>query len=284
SGSERSTLPRTTGTSAAMIPSAAPMPIQRLRAMGHLRGGFEACSTHTQRRPDGQKKRRAMARAAHLASDYASQERRESPRRLSTPSSPSGHEPSPRSPEHPHPDASLSPAAPNDATPDDVGTPAIAETSESPVTSAEQTVVASLEVADTQVLQQLCGPRSALLAELARHSGADVSQRGNVIRISGAPEDTRVAQRFLEDAAQLIHQGVDVNLGDVGHSVRTLRRDPERSLVELLDQVIIVTSRSRPVAPKTATQREYIAAIRSHDLTFGIGPAGTGKTYLAMAM
>src|SRR5690606_41593250 len=47
---------------------------------------------------------------------------------------------------------------------------------------------------------------------------------------------------------------------------------------------IFVTSRSRPVAPKTATQREYIAAIRSHDLTFGIGPAGTGKTYLAMAM
>lgn len=194
---------------------------------------------------------------------------------MTTPSSPTNPETNPSSPSEPFRDPSG---------PANLGASQSAESAAGTESAIAETAVVRFEVADTDVLQRLCGPRSALLAELARHSHAEVSQRGNVIQISGAAEDTRVAQRFLEDAAQLVSQGLDVSLGDVGHSVRTLRRDPDRSLVELLDQVIIVTSRSRPVAPKTATQREYIAKIRSHDLTFGIGPAGTGKTYLAMAM
>jgi phosphate starvation-inducible PhoH-like protein len=66
--------------------------------------------------------------------------------------------------------------------------------------------------------------------------------------------------------------------------LRELRRNAKASLVDLLQEAILITPRSRPVVPKSPTQRAYIEAMRTHDLTFGIGPAGTGKTYLAMAM
>jgi len=104
------------------------------------------------------------------------------------------------------------------------------------------------------------------------------------VHIAGSKGHVDVAYRFLNDAAHLLEEGFEIKVGDVSHSIRGLRADPERSLVDLLDQVILVTPRRRPIAPKTAAQRHYIANIRRHDLTFGIGPAGTGKTYLAMAM
>jgi phosphate starvation-inducible PhoH-like protein len=122
------------------------------------------------------------------------------------------------------------------------------------------------------------------LAELARQSGADVNLRGNTIHIVGERDDVWVAHRFLSDAAELADRGVAFGVEDVARSVRELRADPTLTLTDLLEEVIIVTSRKRPVVPKTAAQREYIRTIRTHDLTFGIGPAGTGKTYLAMAM
>ncbi len=142
----------------------------------------------------------------------------------------------------------------------------------------------TLEIEDQDVLLSLCGPGSATLKEVGRSSGATVSVRGNTIHVSGKDEDATVAWRFLSDAAQLVAGGLDIGISDVNHSIRGLRRNPHRSLVELLDQVVIVTGRKRPIAPKTSAQRSYISAIREHDLTFGIGPAGTGKTYLAMAM
>ncbi len=156
--------------------------------------------------------------------------------------------------------------------------PLTAEADTAPLTTAQ------VEVSDPEVLMNLCGPRSLVLAEVRKHSGAEVTLRGNVIRLSGKAEDVAVARRYLSDAAHLLTEGIELGVSDVGHSLRALRRDPERSLVDLLDQVIMVTSRKKPVAPKTAAQRDYIAAIRTHDLTFGVGPAGTGKTYLAMAM
>jgi phosphate starvation-inducible PhoH-like protein len=141
-----------------------------------------------------------------------------------------------------------------------------------------------LAIDDQELLLRLSGPYSALLREVALQSEAQVSLRGHTIQIGGREGDVEVAYRFLEGAAALLAGGVDVGVSDVSHSLRGLRKDPSRSLNELLDQVILVTPRRKPIAPKTAAQRAYISAIRSHDLTFGIGPAGTGKTYLAMAM
>jgi phosphate starvation-inducible protein PhoH and related proteins len=143
---------------------------------------------------------------------------------------------------------------------------------------------AFIEIENNQVLLALSGPQSNLLLEVSRQSGAGVSLRGNTILVSGQADEVRLAERFLRDAAELVGKGFDIGPNDVASSIRGLRADPQRSLTELLDEVIIVTARKRPILPKSHAQRQYVEAIRSHDLIFGIGPAGTGKTYLAMAM
>ncbi|HEX5101203.1 MAG TPA: PhoH family protein [Polyangiaceae bacterium] len=130
----------------------------------------------------------------------------------------------------------------------------------------------------------LSGPQSMLLEELSTRSGADVSLRGNVIHITGEEHDVRLAYRFLCGAAELAGRGHEVGKDDVARSLRGLRDDPDANLADLLEEAIIITPRKRAVVPKTRAQKEYVEAIKNHDLTFGIGPAGTGKTYLAMAM
>jgi phosphate starvation-inducible protein PhoH and related proteins len=143
---------------------------------------------------------------------------------------------------------------------------------------------ANLEVDSTPVLMALAGPQSALLSEVAKESGAEISLRGNTIYLAGDEADVRLAFRFLSDAVELVGRGFGVAPNDVAGSLRGLRDDPNRSLTELLDETILITARKKPVLPKSDGQRRYVEAIRTHDLTFGIGPAGTGKTYLAMAM
>ncbi len=142
----------------------------------------------------------------------------------------------------------------------------------------------NLEVGDTAVLMALSGPHNALLTEVARETGTEVSLRGNVIYVAGEEPAVRLAYRFLSDAAELVGKGHAIAPNDVAGSLRGLRQDPNRTLTELLDETILITPRKRAIVPKSLGQRRYIEAIRTHDLTFGIGPAGTGKTYLAMAM
>ncbi len=143
---------------------------------------------------------------------------------------------------------------------------------------------ANIEIENPKVLMALSGPHGQLLSELAKQSGALVNVRGNTILLSGQESDVQVAGRFLEDAVKLVSNGVQLGKHDVARSLRSLRDDPEIKLSSLLDESISVSSRRKPIIPKGPAQRRYIALIREHDLTFGIGPAGTGKTYLAMAM
>jgi phosphate starvation-inducible PhoH-like protein len=143
---------------------------------------------------------------------------------------------------------------------------------------------ANLEVEDTSILRGLSGPNGTLLGEVARSSGAQVNLRGNTIFLSGEQPDVSVARRFLVEAVELTRQGVPIGIHDIPGALRSLRADPSASLLSLLDEAVIVTAKRRPIVPKGVTQRSYIQTIRTHDLTFGVGPAGTGKTYLAMAM
>jgi phosphate starvation-inducible PhoH-like protein len=129
----------------------------------------------------------------------------------------------------------------------------------------------------------LCGAKSELLTLLAREAAVDASVRGHKILLRGDAEGVALAERFLAEAAGLARQGVTLSPHDVSRAVRMLREDPGVLLRDMFDDVVMVGAGRRPVGPRGLAQRRYIESIRTYDLTFGIGPAGTGKTYLAMA-
>jgi phosphate starvation-inducible PhoH-like protein len=145
-------------------------------------------------------------------------------------------------------------------------------------------VNAEVEVADTAVLLALSGPNNELLKALGEESGVGVGLRGNSILLAGEPDRVALAERFLGEAASLIRGGTELDANDYIRGLRTLRSDPAVKLRDMFDEVVLVTPRHRPITPKGLAQKKYIEALRTHDLTFCIGPAGTGKTYLAMAM
>jgi phosphate starvation-inducible PhoH-like protein len=107
---------------------------------------------------------------------------------------------------------------------------------------------------------------------------------GDSLELEGEERDVRRAERILEDYVDLVQSGHVFNNGDLNSYIRLLTADPDVSLRRLVESGKSRSFGKKVLAPKTINQRRYIDAIENNDLTFGIGPAGTGKTYLAMAM
>lgn len=107
---------------------------------------------------------------------------------------------------------------------------------------------------------------------------------GDVLEIEGEEPQVRRAERILEDYASLVKEGHVFNNGDLNSYMRVATSDPEVSLRRLVESGKSRAFGKKVLAPKTVNQRRYMDAIEHNDLTFGIGPAGTGKTYLAVAM
>ena len=106
----------------------------------------------------------------------------------------------------------------------------------------------------------------------------------NSLEIEGAPEDVARAENVLEDYVALVREGHVFNNGDLNSYLRVVTEDPEVSLRALVQSGRQRNFGKKLLAPKTINQRRYLEAIERNDLVFGIGPAGTGKTYLAVAM
>ncbi|HEY8590160.1 MAG TPA: PhoH family protein [Naasia sp.] len=130
---------------------------------------------------------------------------------------------------------------------------------------------------------RLLGPQDRFLKQVeAQFPRVRVHARGNEITLTGERAAVDSARRLLEELLQMIRNGQDLGPVDVGSSARILEGDPASSPSELLGQAI-VTARGKAIRAKTLGQREYVDAIDHNTIVFGIGPAGTGKTYLAMA-
>jgi phosphate starvation-inducible protein PhoH and related proteins len=114
--------------------------------------------------------------------------------------------------------------------------------------------------------------------------GVRLSARGEELTMDGLPEAVRQAERILVELASLTNQGVSLQVEDVTHALSALRRTPEAALKDVLGESAMIVTKKRFVGPKSPTQKAYIESIEQHDIVIAIGPAGTGKTYLAMAM
>jgi len=108
--------------------------------------------------------------------------------------------------------------------------------------------------------------------------------RGEEVLIEGEETQVSQAQRFLSDLVDLVAEGFFLNPEDVDHAIKSYQEKPESSLKGLLLDTIPISTKKKIITPKSPTQKEYVEAIKKYDVVIGIGPAGTGKTYLAMAM
>ena len=119
---------------------------------------------------------------------------------------------------------------------------------------------------------------------LEKEFGVTAVCRGSQLRFTGAEADVAAAVHAVEGMITLMERHTPLEEQTVRYCMTLARGGEEKRLRELTDEFVAVTAKGRPIHPKTLGQREYLAAIRKHAVTFGVGPAGTGKTYLAVAM
>ncbi len=137
---------------------------------------------------------------------------------------------------------------------------------------------------DVELARQLFGEHNSNLKRIAVALGIEVHARGNSLHVQGDAIDAKLAKTVLDQIYQLLKEGYPIFENDVDYAIRVLSEDDRADLRTIFMDTVYVTSKDRTITPKSRAQKEYIDAIRNHDIVFGIGPAGTGKTYLAMAM
>jgi phosphate starvation-inducible PhoH-like protein len=141
-----------------------------------------------------------------------------------------------------------------------------------------------LEFEDNDLAQRLFGPDQSHLRLLSDISGVRIGARGGAVILKGEAPDVAWCRSILDQLYGLLAAGYPLFEADVEHAARILAADPSAKLESVFLDTIFVSARHRVITPKTLNQKTYIESIRRQDLVFGIGPAGTGKTYLAMAM
>ena len=133
-------------------------------------------------------------------------------------------------------------------------------------------------------IETFFGPRDENVRLLEDSFNISIDLRSNSIDLEGAPRDVARAEQVFADYESLQRSGFTFNNGDLNSMVRVLTTDPNATLRGLAEAGRQRSFRRRTVQPKSGNQRRYLDAIENHDMVFGIGPAGTGKTYLAVAM
>ena len=137
-------------------------------------------------------------------------------------------------------------------------------------------------VPGSQAMVSLLGSRDELLRIIEQALDSDIHVRGNEITISGDPADNALAVRLFEELLELVAAGQTLTADSVTHALGILRAGESERPAEVLN-LNILSRRGRTIRPKTLNQKRYVDAIDRHTIVFGIGPAGTGKTYLAVA-
>ena len=149
--------------------------------------------------------------------------------------------------------------------------------------AAPSLISARIDFEDNDKVRALCGAHNEHLKLIERRLGVQVGSRGGQIVIAGADEErVKQAEVLVRELYDLVTTGYPLYLEDVDQATKLAGQNVP--LKEIFGDTVYVSARHRVITPKGLGQKRYIQAIRDNDIVFGIGPAGTGKTYLAMAM
>jgi phosphate starvation-inducible protein PhoH and related proteins len=146
------------------------------------------------------------------------------------------------------------------------------------------TMIRKLTFPDPKLMGMLFGEHNSHLRILEKKIGLTLNVRGNDVTLQGSDWEVELAENVLGQLYELIGADYPIYANDVEFAVRILSADRAASLKKIFMDKVYVASNKTTIAPKSINQKAYIDSIRSFDIVFGIGPAGTGKTYLAMAM
>ena len=135
-----------------------------------------------------------------------------------------------------------------------------------------------------EYMRALCGEHNANVKLLEKRIGLSIHVRGNVLLLRGGNWEVELADKVLNQLYELLEANYPLYLNDVEYAIRILSSNQSVNLKEIFRDEVYISSKKKIITPKTINQKVYIDSIRKFDIVFGIGPAGTGKTYLAMAM
>jgi len=133
-------------------------------------------------------------------------------------------------------------------------------------------------------LQSLYANDIKLLKNLEHSLGVKVTTREGWVKLEGDPNRVDKAQQVFQQLEQARQKGVDIQKHEFNYTLKAVTEERDETLGDIVSTKIVTSSRKPPVVARSANQRAYVEAIQTHDVVFGIGPAGTGKTYLAVAM
>ena len=141
-----------------------------------------------------------------------------------------------------------------------------------------------LDFHDPRLFRDLLGQHDQHIKILQTTLQLKIRVRGAALEIEGDPIQVELASQILRQLYGLLEKGYPVYASDVDYAIRILSGDSRARLQDIFLDTIYISAHKRTITPKSIAQKAYIDAIRRYDIVFGIGPAGTGKTYLAMAM
>jgi phosphate starvation-inducible PhoH-like protein len=137
---------------------------------------------------------------------------------------------------------------------------------------------------DGALVHALCGEHDKNIKLIEKALAVSISIRGHNVHISGTADSVFSAKRLLQNLYLVLESGRTLGVDDVEHAITMIQDDSAADPREVLLETILVSFKRRAIHPKSIVQKLYVEAIRNYDIVIGIGPAGTGKTYLAMAM
>jgi phosphate starvation-inducible PhoH-like protein len=142
----------------------------------------------------------------------------------------------------------------------------------------------SIAVNRLDKISGLFGSFDENIISIEKEFNVQISNRGDELKVTGEPENVAKAVRTVNSLIKILSRGEAINEQSVRYVISLVNEDQEGKIEELGQDCICITSKGRPVKPKTLGQKQYVQSIRENTIVMGIGPAGTGKTFLAVAM